>query len=108
MQVGSKGRAGGAGAEKGVLWRILGDRPVQLTVSGVSGLQGSIQPSLVSTTYGVTIPATKLRIWGRTAIPARITTRILWVDVTDRAIGQPSSAKESKIRDAVAQGVCQA
>src|SRR5260370_38677444 len=71
-----------AAAENWVLCRILGDRQVQLTVSGGSGLQGSIQPSLVSTTDGVTIPATKLRIWARTGIPSRITNRICPVDAT--------------------------
>jgi hypothetical protein len=90
------------------LCRILGDRQVQLTVSGLSGLQGSVQPSLVSTTYGVTIPATKVRIRGNTAIPARITTRISWADVTDMASDQSEFAKEAKIRGAVAEGVCQA
>ena len=97
-----------AAAENEIVCRILGDRQVQLTIAGPTGLQGSIQPSLISTTYGVTVPASKLRFRGRAAVPMRITTRISWADATGRTIGQPSSAKESKIRDAVAQGVCQA
>jgi hypothetical protein len=94
-------------AKDGIFCRILGNRQVQLTVDGPAGLHGSVEPSLVSTTYGVTVPASKLRFRGRAAVPMRITTRISWVDVTDSTIGQPSSAKESKIRDAVALGVCQ-
>ena len=94
-------------AEDGILCRILGDRLVQLTIDGPAGLQGSVEPSLVSTTYGVTVPASKLRFRGRAAIPMRITTRISWADVATSTIGQHSFAKESKIRDAVAPGVCQ-
>ncbi len=93
-------------AENGVLCRILGDRQVQLTVSKLSGHQGSVQPSLISTTYGVTIPATKVRIRGNTAIPARITTRISWADATAMTSDQSEFAKEAKIRGAVAEGVC--
>jgi uncharacterized heparinase superfamily protein len=95
-------------AENGILCRILGDRQVQLTVAGPTRLQGSIQPSLISTTFGVTVPAAKVRVWGRAAVPARISTRISWADVTDTKSGQPGSAKEAKIRDAVDEGVCQA
>jgi hypothetical protein len=51
------------------------------------------------------VPAVKVRIWGRAAVPTRITTRISWADVADLASGQPDSAKEAKIRDAVAEGV---
>jgi len=91
----------------GILCRILGDRQVQLIVEGPAGLRGSVGPSLVSTTYGVTVPASKLRFRGRAAVPIRITTRISWADVTDRTIGQPSTATESNICDAVAPGVCQ-
>src|SRR5229473_6127119 len=94
-------------AEDGILCRILGDCQVQLTVDGPAGLQGSVEPSLVSTTYGVTVPASKLRFRGRAAVPVRITTRLSWADVATSTIGQPSSARESKIRDAVATGVCQ-
>jgi hypothetical protein len=94
-------------AKDGIFCRILGDRQIQLTVDGPAGLHGSVEPSLVSTTYGATVPASKLRFRGRAAVPMCITTRISWVDVTDRTIGQRSSAKESKIRDAVALGVCQ-
>jgi hypothetical protein len=94
-----------APAENGIFCRILGDRQVQLCVAGPTGLQGSIQPSLISTSYGVTVPAVKLRFRGRAAVPMRITTRISWADVTGMTIGQPSSAKESDIRDAVSEEV---
>lgn len=67
-----------AAAERGVLCRILGDRQVQLTVAGPTRLQGSIQPSLISTTYGTTVPAVRVRFWGRAAVPTCITTRISW------------------------------
>src|SRR5229473_3688989 len=94
-------------AEDGILCRILGDRLVQLTVDGPAGLRGTVEPSLVSTTFAVTVPASKLRFRGRAAIPMRITTRISWADVATSTIGQHRFAKESKIRDAVAPGVCQ-
>src|SRR5258707_6067186 len=94
-------------AKDGILCRILGDPQIQLVVVGPAGLQGSVEPSLVSTTYGVTVPASKLRFRGRSAVPTRITTRISWADVAASATGQTSSARESKIRDAVATEVCQ-
>jgi hypothetical protein len=94
-------------AKDGILSRILGDRQIQLIVDGPAGLQGSVEPSLVSTTYGATVPASKLRFRGRAAVPMRITTRISWADVAATTIGQTSSERESKIRDAVATGVCQ-
>jgi len=95
-------------AESGILCRILGDRQVQLTITGPTCLQGSTLPSLVSNAYGVKAPAVKLRFWGRAAVPMRITTHISWADVADVKSGQPDSAKEAKIRDALVEGVCQA
>ena len=95
-----------AEAENGILCRVLGDRQVQLAVAGPTRLQGSIQPSLISTTYGATVPAVKIRFWGRAAVPTRIITRISWADVTDMTSGHAYSAKEGKIRDAVAEGAC--
>src|SRR2546427_1146729 len=97
-----------AAAENGILCRILGDGQIQLAVAGPTRLQGAIQPSLISTTYGATVPAMKVRIRGRAAVPARITTRISWTEVVDMASRQPDSAKEAKIHEAVAKGVCQA
>src|SRR2546422_1274119 len=97
-----------AAAENGIVCRILGDRQVQLTVNGPTRLQGSARPSLISTTYGVTASAVRVRFWGRAAVPARITTRISWADVTNMTSGQPEFARETKIRDAFAEGVCQA
>jgi len=95
-----------APAENGILCRILGDPQVQLSVTGPIGLQGSIRPSLISTTYGAMVPAVKVRFRGRAPVPARITTRISWTDVADIASRQSDSAKEAKIRDGVAEGVC--
>ncbi len=93
-----------AANEDGVLCCIPGNPQVQLTVAG---LQGAIQPSLVSSAYNVTVPAVKLRLWGRAAVPLRITTRVAWADVTDTAdiaIPQHDSVEETKCYDAVAKG----
>ena len=95
-------------AENGILFRVLGDRQVQLAVAGPTALHGSVQPSLVSTAFGVTVPAMKVRISGRATVPTRITTRISWADVTNTASSQSGSAKETNIRGAVTEGVCQA
>jgi len=91
-----------APAETGILCRVLGDRQVQFTVFGPAGLQGTIQQSLISTTYSVTVPAVKVRIWGRTEFPARIVTRISWTDANDMTMGQHDSTNKTKLRDAVA------
>jgi hypothetical protein len=96
-----------AAAENGILCRIVGDPEVRLAITGPTELQGTIQPSLISSTYGVTVPAMKVRIWGRAAIPARITTQISWVDLTDMTRMQSKSANETKIGDSLAEGVCQ-
>jgi uncharacterized heparinase superfamily protein len=93
-------------AECGILCRILGDRKVQLTVSGLTGLHGSVEPSLISHAYSVTVRAMKVRIWGRAAVPTRITTRISWADATDTVTRQRPSAKATDIRDSVTEGVC--
>src|SRR6266852_8322560 len=88
-------------AENGILCHILGDGQIQLAVAGPARLQGAVQPSLISTTYGTMVPAMKVRICGRAAVPARITTRISWTDVADMPSRQPDSAKKAEIRDAV-------
>ncbi len=93
-------------AENGILCRILGDGQIQLAVAGPARLQGAVQPSLISTTYGTMVPAMKVRICGRAAVPARITTRISWTDVADMPSRQPDSAKKAEIRDAGTEGVC--
>jgi len=58
-----------AASEDGILCRILGNPQVQLTVVGPAGLQGAIQPSLVSSAYNVTVPAVKLRLWEELPFP---------------------------------------
>jgi Heparinase II/III-like protein/Heparinase II/III N-terminus len=93
-----------AAAEDGIVCRILGDRLVQLAVSGPTGLHGSLQLSLISYAYNVTIPAMKVRICGRAAVPTRITTRISWADVTDAVSSQSRSTKATDIRDSVPRG----
>ena len=105
LQLATNLRAEVCPATDGILCRILGDRQVQLTVAGPAGLQGSVEPSFVSMTYGVTVPASKLRFRGRAVVPLRITTRISWAEAAS-TIGQMSRARESKIRDVVATGVC--
>jgi hypothetical protein len=97
-----------AAAENGIVCRIDGGPRIQLAFAGPAGLQGAIQPSLLSSTYGATVPAAKVCLWGRAAVPARITTHISWVDLTDMTRMQSESAKEAKTSDAVAEGVCQA
>ena len=94
-------------AENGILCRILGDRQIQLAISGPTTLQGSVQPSPVSTVYSVAVPAVKVRLWGRAALPARITTRISWADTANTARGRAGTAKEAMIREALTEGVCQ-
>jgi hypothetical protein len=94
-------------SEDGVARCILDGRQVQLTVVGPAGLQASTQPSQVSTTYGVTVPAVKVCFWGRAEVPTRITTRISWAEVT-HAKGGGDSSKEAGIPDAVVEGVYQA
>src|SRR5229473_1259972 len=97
-----------AAAENGIVCRIVGDPQIQLAIAGPAGLHGTTQPSLISSTYGATVPAAKVCIRGRAAVPARITTHISWVDLTDMTRMQSESAKEAKISDAVAAGGCQA
>jgi hypothetical protein len=79
--------------ENGILCRIPGSPPVSVTVSGPAGLQGSTQPSLISTTYGATAPAMKVRFRGRAALPARLQTCIRWASVSGRTLNQSSIAK---------------
>ncbi len=92
-------------AENGILYRVLGNPQVQLAIAGTARLQGAIQPSLVSSTYGVTVPAMKVRVWGRATFPMRIATRISWTDVTDTISSQLGSAKATDIRDSITEGV---
>lgn len=91
-------------AENGVLCRILGDPQVQLELSGPAGLQGAAEPSLVSTTYGSTAPATRVRFWSRSALPTRITTQISWVASTSGVSTGGGSAREAEFRGAVSAG----
>jgi hypothetical protein len=96
-----------AADENGILCRILGDGQIQLAVDGPTGLQGAVQPSLISTSYGVTVPSVKVRFWGKAPIPVRIAIHISWVDLTDMTRVQSRSAKRTKVCNAVAGGVCQ-
>jgi hypothetical protein len=94
--------------EKGILCRILGDPQVQFTVAGPMNLQGSIQPSLMSRTYGTAVPGLCLRIWGRAAIPTHITTHISWAEVTDQTSGHRRSVYGANFRERLSEGVFQA
>jgi len=94
--------------DNGILCRIFGAQLIQLAITGPAGLQGTLQPSLISSAYGVTVPAMKMRVWGRAAVPLRITTQISWADLNDATKDQGESAEETKIAEAVVQGVGQA
>ncbi len=85
-----------ASAEDDITCCIPGDPEVQLTIAGPASLQASTQPSLLSTVYGVTGPAVKVRFWGRAALPVRLTTRIWWADVSHAVSNQTSSASCSR------------
>ena len=91
--------------ESSIKCRIFGNPQVQLEVIGPTGLQGAMLPSLLSTAYGVTIPAMKMRLWGKAAIPTRIVTRISWTDVKEMQRGHAASTQEASIRPAVLEGV---
>jgi uncharacterized heparinase superfamily protein len=88
-----------------ILCRIFGDPQIQLAINGPAGLHGAVQPSLISSAYGVTVPAMQLRIWGRAAVPARITTYISWSDLNSITKDQTESAEEEKMGRAVVQEV---
>jgi hypothetical protein len=92
--------------ENGIMCRVLGDPQVQLIVTGSVLLQGEMRPSLVSTAYGATVPSSRVRVWGRTTVPARITTQMWWAHLADIATGQLESARKIQSRDADAEGVC--
>jgi Heparinase II/III-like protein/Heparinase II/III N-terminus len=92
--------------ENGIMCRVLGDPEVQLIVTGSVLLQGEMRPSLVSAAYGATVPSSRVRVWGRTTVPARITTQMWWAHLADTATGQLESARKIQSRDAVAEGVC--
>lgn len=94
--------------EKGIVCRILSEPQVQLTVASPAHLQGSIQPSLVSRTYSVTVPAMRVRIWGRTAVPTSITTCISWVDATNKTCGYQRSVNRTNSGERLSEGVFQA
>src|SRR4029077_7928455 len=94
--------------ENGIMCRVLGDPEVQLIVTASVLLQGEIRPSLVSTTFGATVPSSRVRVWGRTTVPARITTQIWWAHLADTASGQRESTGKIQFREAVAEGVGQA
>jgi len=89
----------------GVLCRILGDPQVQLMIAGPTSLRGSIQPSVASRTYGVTVPAMTVRVSGRAVFPVRISSLISWTQATDRMGGQPDSKNESRIPDALIERI---
>ncbi len=91
--------------EDGILCRILGDRQVQITITGPVSLQASIEPSPVSTIYGATTPAVKARVWGRGPVPLCITTRISWAGV-DHLGCKTSNTTEAKLSYIIAEEAC--
>ena len=94
-------------SEKGILCCILGRPQVQLTVAGPANLKGSIQPSLVGRTYGATIPAMRVRIWGRAAMPTSITTHASWVEATHQTNNR-RSVNVTNSREHLSEGISQA
>jgi hypothetical protein len=93
-------------AERSVLCCIFGIPQVQLTVSTSVPLQSAILPSSISTTYGAKVPASKVRLQGRDAMPVRITTRISWAEVPDAKSNETGADSKVIIRDAVVKEVC--
>ena len=79
--------------ENGIMCRVLGDPQVELMITGAILLEGELRTSLVSTTYGATVPSSRVRVWGRTRVPMRITTQIWWAEVAGMTSGQPESAE---------------
>jgi hypothetical protein len=94
--------------ENGIMCRVLGDPQVELIVTGSVLLQGEMRPSLVSTAYGATVASSRLRVWGRTTVPARINTQIWWAHAAGIASNQWESARSISSRKAVAHEVSQA
>jgi Heparinase II/III-like protein/Heparinase II/III N-terminus len=95
-------------SEKGILCCILGKPQVQLTVAGPANLKASIQPSLVGRTYGATIPAMRVRIWGRAAMPTSITTHASWVEATHQTNHHRRSVNVTNSREHLSEGISQA
>jgi len=82
-------------ADNLVTCRVLGEPQVQLAVSGPERLEGAVEPALTSSTYGATTPALKVRVWGRAAVPIRLSTRISWAEVEDTPSSRPAFAHET-------------
>ena len=93
--------------ENGIMCRVLGDPEVQLVVTASIVLQVEIHPALVSRTYGATVPSSRVRVSGRTTVPARISTQLWWVEAAGPASAQLESTRDSQSRDVVAEGVYQ-
>ena len=62
----------------GVSFEIEGPQSVTLSVTGQSQLHGYWEPTIISRTYGTTIPATRLTISGTSALPLTLRTEIRW------------------------------
>ena len=92
--------------ENGVLCRVLGTPQVELVVTACVPLDGKILSSLISTTYGTTVPSLRLCVRGKTKVPARIISQLWWAEDAGTAIAQFESAKKSQPRDAFVEGVC--
>jgi hypothetical protein len=82
-------------ADNVVTCRVLGEPQVQVAISGPERLEGAVEPALTSSTYGATTPALEVRVWGRAAIPIRLSTQISWAEVEDASISRPAFAQET-------------
>lgn len=67
-------------------------------------LHASIEASPVSRAFGVTVPAEKLRIRGRSSLPARIMTRLSWSAKQD-ASATIDLSEEVPAREAIEEGI---
>ena len=89
--------------QHGILCRILGDQQIEIAINAPASLQGSIEPTFLSRTYGSTVPALKVRVWGRGALPLCITTQISWTDVAHVKRSNTSNTNEAQLPDSMAE-----
>jgi len=108
LQLAPKRAAEVVEAENGIVCRILGERQVQICITGPVSFRASIEPSLVSTIYGTTVPAVKARVWGRSTLPLCITTRISWADAKHMTASKTSEARHATHPGTITEEACQA
>lgn len=70
--------AGDIASENACSCRLQGLAPVALEWSATAPLRVEAMPSRISRAYGNAIPASRLRVFTRAALPLRITTKVSW------------------------------